>query len=624
MKTKKLLCALLAVVMAFALLPAITPQARAAASIDTLSIYIDAPVDGRTPDYSPELPSNAGCNLENYTSSIYKDGVFWNDDTDNIQFVVDSGRTFKTDHSYTVQIRLTAANGYEFADTCAVYLNGNRVEITIFNNKRSGYFEYTFAPVKTIGTVKATITAPAVGASPDYSPVLPSGARYYSADLSNAYFQNDVKWYDSSEGKSMEVSSDVFQAGHVYEVNIYLTAQSGYQFVKKPQGTVNGQTANCYKSDGQAVLSFTFPALASKPTITTQPKNCTVNEGGSASFTVVATGAESYQWYCRSSSTAEWVMCQAASAKTATHKPAALPKYSGYQYKCVITNDAGSVTSNIVTLKVNPKPTITTQPKDCTVNEGGSASFTVVAKNAKSYQWYCRTSSTAGWVKCQAASAKTATHKPAALPKYSGYQYKCVVTNDAGSVTSNIVTLTVRSKPVITTQPSNKTVNEGKKATFKVTATGAASYQWYYLKPDSTSWTKVSNNGTSATYTLTTAARHNGYKYKCAVTNAAGTVYSSVVTLTVKPLPVITTQPKSVTVTEGKTATFKVVATGATSYQWWYLKPGSSTWTKVSNNGTSATYKLTTAARHNGYKYKCVVKNAAGSVTSSVVTLTVN
>jgi len=92
---------------------------------------------------------------------------------------------------------------------------------------------------------------------------------------------------------------------------------------------------------------------ASKPTITAQPKSCTVAEGGSASFTVEASGSNlSYQWYCRSSSTGSWVKCQAASAKTATHTPAALPKYSGYRYKCVVTNGAGSATSNIVTLTV--------------------------------------------------------------------------------------------------------------------------------------------------------------------------------------------------------------------------------------------------------------------------------
>ena len=88
--------------------------------------------------------------------------------------------------------------------------------------------------------------------------------------------------------------------------------------------------------------------------------------------------------------------------------------------------------------------------------------------------------------------------------------------------------------------------------------------------------------------------------------------------------PTITTQPQSVTVNEGKTATFKVVATDADSYQWQYKKPGDTGWTNVSKNGTSAAYSLTTAARHNGYTYRCKVTNAAGSVYTNTVTLTVN
>ena len=73
----------------------------------------------------------------------------------------------------------------------------------------------------------------------------------------------------------------------------------------------------------------------------------------------------------------------------------------------------------------------------------------------------------------------------------------------------------------------------------------------------------------------------------------------------------------------GETATFKVAASGATGYQWYYRTGSDGTWTKVSTNGTSATYKLKTKARHNGYQYRCKVTNVIGSVYSSIVMLTV-
>jgi hypothetical protein len=316
----------------------------------------------------------------------------------------------------------------------------------------------------------------------------------------------------------------------------------------------------------------------------------------------------------------------AASGKTASYSLTAAARHNGYQYRCLVKNAAGSVYSSVVTLTVVAKPVITTQPKNVSVAEGKTAKFTVVASGTSlSYQWYYRTGSTGTWTAVSAASGKTASYSLTAAARHNGYQYRCKVSNAAGHVYTGIRTLTVVAKPVITTQPKSTSVLEGKVATLTVKASGTGlTYQWYYRTSSSGTWTKVSSNGTSATYNLTAAARHNGYQYRCLVKNAAGSVYSSVVTLTVVAKPAITTQPKSVSVTAGKTATFKVVASGTgLTYQWYYRTGSSGTWTKVSKNGTSATYTLTTAARHNGYQYRCLVKNDAGSVYSSVVTLTV-
>src|SRR5437899_7136286 len=65
----------------------------------------------------------------------------------------------------------------------------------------------------------------------------------------------------------------------------------------------------------------------------------------------------------------------------------------------------------------------------------------------------------------------------------SGEQFTVVVSNSAGSVTSNAATLTVNAAPVapaITTQPANQTVTAGQTATFTVVATGTGplNYQW--------------------------------------------------------------------------------------------------------------------------------------------------
>lgn len=83
--------------------------------------------------------------------------------------------------------------------------------------------------------------------------------------------------------------------------------------------------------------------------------------------------------------------------------------------------------------------------------------------------------------------------------------------------------------------------------------------------------------------------------------------------------PAITTQPASLTVSVGQTATFTVVATGnpAPTYQW--KKNG----TDIAG-ATSASYTTpATVSGDNGASFTVVVTNSAGTVTSSAAILTV-
>ncbi len=87
----------------------------------------------------------------------------------------------------------------------------------------------------------------------------------------------------------------------------------------------------------------------------------------------------------------------------------------------------------------------------------------------------------------------------------------------------------------------------------------------------------------------------------------------------------ITTQPKSVTVANGKNATFKVVGkgNGSISYQWYYSKDNGAKWTQYSDK-TSASLSVKASATNNGYLYRCVINNADYSETSESAKLTVS
>ena len=83
--------------------------------------------------------------------------------------------------------------------------------------------------------------------------------------------------------------------------------------------------------------------------------------------------------------------------------------------------------------------------------------------------------------------------------------------------------------------------------------------------------------------------------------------------------PTITGQPVSLTlVVPGQTSTFTVTATGDNlMYQW--QKDGSN----IGTGATSATYTIAAVAESDEGEYRCVVTNAANSVTSTAASLTV-
>ena len=502
-----------------------------------------------------------------------------------------------------------------------------------------------------ITSVSIDLDEPEAGCAPDYEPDLPWGADYYSADYNTDSFKHDMFWYDETDSSYVDVTDDdfLYGYGHVYSATIYLTAKEGFQFADGCTAEVNGNQAECSVSgNGQLRVDYTFPKT--KKAITSV--SMTVDAPIAGAFPDWSPEFPSNAHYQLEESDNDlyvvsgvyWVDLTATNymfVNSTTYQlqheykiTVTLYPKSGYQFTDQVTAKVNGKTAEVrhefgylLVSYQFPKITtsiITTQPENVSATEGKTATFKVVASGSNlSYQWYYQKPGESYSWTMVSINGTSATYSLTTAARHNGYTYRCRVTSDGKTVYSNTAKLTVR--PGITTQPSAVTVKEGKKATFKVVASGTGlTYQWQYKKPGATSYTNVSKNGTSATYSLTAEARHNGYVYRCKVTNSGGgTRYSATAKLTVRPT--ITTQPSAVTVKAGAKATFKVVASGTgLTYQWQYKKPGETTWNNVSVNGTSATYSLTTAARHNGYVYRCKVTNSGGGyVYSSSVKLTV-
>ena len=136
-------------------------------------------------------------------------------------------------------------------------------------------------------------------------------------------------------------------------------------------GTLNGEP------DGTGKIETT-------PTIDTPPTNQSVTAGNTATFTVAASGENlSYQWQQSTDNGQSWTDISGANAATYT-TAATTTSMNGYQYRCVVSNSAGSVTSDAATLTVNAATVsvtgVTLEPTSLSLFTGGSATLTATVE----------------------------------------------------------------------------------------------------------------------------------------------------------------------------------------------------------------------------------------------------
>jgi gliding motility-associated-like protein len=351
------------------------------------------------------------------------------------------------------------------------------------------------------------------------------------------------------------------------------------------------------------VTSTTYTLTDPTVVVTNQPANQTVCAGTTATFTASAVGQQptgtsalAYQWQS-SNDGVNWTSITGATNATYALTGTTVAQ-SGNRYRVRVTGFCNEVFSNPATLTVNTNTAITVQPVAPTVCNTSAVTFGVTAVGTNlTYQWF----NTAGAISGATSSSYTVASAS------SNDSYYVVVTGTCGTVTSSTVTLTVNQPVAITAQPISAVVCSGSVATLTVGATGTSlSYQWYNASGAIT-------GATAATYTTTAAG-----SYFVVVSNVCGREISSEAVVTVNTNTAITTQPASVRVCVGSSASFSVTAIGTNlTYQWFN---GSTAIT----GATSSAYTINNTATSNSGNYSVVVTGTCGTVTSSTVTLTVD
>lgn len=127
----------------------------------------------------------------------------------------------------------------------------------------------------------------------------------------------------------------------------------------------------------------------------------------------------------------------------------------------------------------------------------------------------------------------TLTVDGGAVAATTSYTFSGVAINHTISVTFK------PEPPVITLQPSDKSVNAGETAVFKTAVTGTnLAYQWQVDRNDKKGWVNISRAESTELKLKSVEQSQNGFRYRCIISNSAGSVISNEVKLTVVPINV--------------------------------------------------------------------------------------
>lgn len=372
--------------------------------------------------------------------------------------------------------------------TVKVVVNNNyTAETTLTIADRPSTLE--FAPVRATAGEETTVAlqvldkngnATAIGNPNAYDIVVqsavvtakPNGAKAYV----NADYPIDNKETFLKTGQSkITVSSDT--AGTVQaDVVLKLTSKDNYE--------------NSFFLTGTLAAEF---VSAEAPTITQDlPESKTAgSNGGDTSLVDLEITAErgvNYQWQFTNALVSDWKDIDTdtyPSAATA-HLSEQMSNSIATKYRCLVSNEYGSIYSKVCTVKFIALPEITTDvPQTLVVTADSDGNWPIAlkveAKRAVNYQWQFYNEAYGGWNDINtdtypsAASADFAENMPANITKY-----RCKVSGDGGSVYSaecmvSAADTELRTAAVqFSVEPG--VVAKGTKVTLTTTTAGAVIY----------------------------------------------------------------------------------------------------------------------------------------------------
>ena len=202
--------------------------------VETTKLTVTEPVAGARPDFSAKTDRSA-VKIGSMDSVHYIEGVAWYDCINNVW--LDSSDKFVDGGVYEVNVLIETTGDFYFKtngnqSAVKVYVNGKGATASYAGKDINHYLlvSYTFGDKKeVVNKVEVRgITEPTLGGTPDFT----------ATPYGNAFYINAVYWTDITTSKTMK-ATDTFEAGHTYEIEVWIRANDGYKFQTDADGWID-------------------------------------------------------------------------------------------------------------------------------------------------------------------------------------------------------------------------------------------------------------------------------------------------------------------------------------------------------------------------------------------------
>jgi len=353
--------------------------------------------------------------------------------------------------------------------------------------------------------------------------------------------------------------------------------------------------------------------------------NGTAPTGGDGSYT--------YQWEFSIDGGTTWNIVVGANALT--YQPGALTQTTLYRLQQTSGSGCGTVTTNNVTITVNPNliagvasadQTIcyNTVPAQLTATPptGGTGTYT--------YQWEFSIDGGTTWN--LVVGETNLTYQPGALTQTTVYRLHQISGGTCGDVYTNNVTITVNPNLVAGTATADQTICYNTvpaqlNGTAPTGGDGTYTYQWEFSIDGGTTWNNVVG-ANALTYQPGALTQTTVYRLQQTSGSGCGTVATNNVTITVNPNLIAGAIAADQTICYN-TAPAQLTGTAPTggdgnyTYQWEFSIDGGTTWNIVVG-ANALNYQPGALTQTTLYRLQQTSGSGCGTVTTNTVTITVN